>query len=284
MKRAILNELGKGPKNDEELRRLLLGERPKKGSRVVREYDTKYVAFKRAIEDLVSTRRVADAVYTLQRGIEVTDVNFLTALLKHYARVEDARLDYVMADIDTECQKVGAVWTNGLLDFLEDKLENKNPKVRELAVSSFRALSRGLRDTHNKNDRKILEQISGKILPQVSRLAVGDPSLQVREWTINLLSELGGPEAISVLIGIVKSEPETTYKELYRYLKEALCLKYDENSFRMNRLIRDYKPTIHGALLGLTQVRDPEVRKRADVLLWHFRTGGLITLPGGEPY
>ena len=284
MKRAILSELGKGPKSDDELRRLLLGERPKKSARVIREYDTKYVAFKRAIEDLVSTRRVADAVYTVQRGIEVADISFLTTLLKRYSKVDDARLDYVMAEIESECQKVGAVWVNGILDFLRNKLDNENPKVRQLAVNSLRALASGLRDTHSKNERKALEQISEKVLPPVSRLAASDVSLQVRQWTINLLSELGAPEAINVLIDIVKSDPETTFKEIYRYIKEALCLKYDENSVRKNRLIRDFKPTIHQALLDIAQNRDPEISKRGENLLWHFRTGGLSTPAGGDPY
>jgi len=284
MKRAILTQLGKGPRSDEELRRDLLGERPKKGAGAIRKYDTKYVAFKRAIEDLVSTRKVADAMYTLQKGIEVADTSFLTTLLKRYSKVDDARLDYVMAEIESESQKVDAVWTNGLLDFLRNKLDNKNPQVREHAVNSLRALVGGLRDTHNKNERRALEQISEKVLPQISHLATSYSSVQVRAWAINLLSELGAPESISVLISIIKSDPELKFKEIHRYLKEALCLKYDENSYRKNRLIRDYRPRIHEALLEVAQHKNPEISKRGENMLWHFRTGGLQTPGGGEPY
>jgi len=283
MKRAILKELGKGPKSDEELRRLLLGERPK-GRAGIRKYDTKYVAFKRAIEDLVSTHRVTDALYTLGREVEVADVNFLAVLLKRYSKVDDSRLEYVMAEVEAECRKAGAVWTDGLLQFLADKVNHKNPKVRELALSGIRYIVSMLRDVHDKSDRKTLEIIARKFCLLISELAMNEKVLHTRQDSINLLSELGTAESIPVLVGIVRTEPKATFNQIYPQLKEALCLKYDEHNYRKNRLIRDYKSRVHEALLGLTQTKDTEVRKRGETLLWHFRTGGLSVPPGGEPY
>lgn len=83
---------------------------------------------------------------------------------------------------------------------------------------------------------------------------------------------------------MVKNESKQNFGKLYEPLKEALCHKYDEQAFSKNRLIRDYKSEVREALLGLTEARDPEVRKRAEVLLWHFRSGGLSHYPGGEPF
>jgi hypothetical protein len=282
MKRAILKELVRGAKSDEELRRLLLGERPKRGV-AIRRYDTKYVAFKRAIQDLVSTQKVTDALYTLGRD-EVADVGFLATLLKRYSKVDDSRLEYVMEQVEFECRKFGAVWTDGLLEFLADMVNHKNPKVRGLAVSGIRCIVSTMRDVHNKNDRKTLEIIVEKFRPVISEIAMNEKSLHTRQDAINLLSELGTPESISVLAGIVRTEPKATFNQIYPQLKEALCLKYDEQNYRKDRLIRDYKSRVHEALLDLAQTKDAEVRRRGETLLWHFKTGGQSVPPGGEPY
>lgn len=106
----------------------------------------------------------------------------------------------------------------------------------------------------------------------------------MRVEAIQLLAELGQPDSIDVLVKIVKTEPETSFKDLYDPLKSALCYRYDEYAFSKNRLKRDFKSAIHEALLDLSQVEEATIRKRAEVLLWHFRTDGLSHYPGGEPY
>lgn len=278
-----MSELKAGSKTDEELRRALLGERPGEEERKARrDYDTSYQAVRRALQELVGKRVVAEARYSLLG--EVADIAYLSELLKRNLKTTDvSRLRYVMEEVQSECGKLGAARTPGLLDFLGTKLNHGDPKIRELAVSSLRNLVSRLEDT-KKEEHRILRDIARKFAAPTGNLARKDLSLAVRGETIKLLAELGDLEAIDVLSDIVKTTSKKSFKELYEPLKEALCHKYDEHAFSKNRLIRDYKSTVHEGLLDLTEAKDAEVRKRSEILLWHFRTGGVSHYPGGEPF
>ena len=282
MKRRIMSELKAGSKTDEELRRALLGERPGEEERKARrDYDTRYQAVRRALQELVGKRVVAEARYSLLG--EVADTAYLSELLKRNLKTTDVpRLRYVMEEIQSECGKLGAARTPGLLEFLEPKLDHKDPKIRELTVSSLRNIVSKLDDT-KKEEKRTLRRVGERFNSSIVDLAKKDESVPVRGEASKLLAELGLPESIDALISMVKNEHKH-FEKLYEPLKEALCHKYDEHAFSKNRLIRDYKSAVREALLDLSEAKDAEVRKRAEILLWHFRSGGLSHYPGGEPF
>jgi hypothetical protein len=282
MKNRITSELRKGPKTDNELRTALLGERSQNDKKATREYDTRYQAFRRALEDLVNKGKVAEGRFKL-RG-ELVDTPFLAQLLKRYSQTtEDSRLLVIMQDVERECSKVGVATTPGLLEFIERQLTHPNTEVRRLALSSLRYLASALDDDRSE-DRKLLQDTAEKFTPIISKHTEKGQFPLVRAEAIQLLAELGQPDSIDVLVKIAKTEPETSFKDLYDPLRSALCHRYDEYAFSKNRLKRDFKSAIHEALLNLSQTREGIVRKRADALLWHFRTDGQSHYPGGEPY
>lgn len=281
MKRRVVSELQTSSRTAEDLRRALLGERPEgKGQR---QYDTRYQALRRAIDQLVKDGLVNDARYAF-RG-EVADTSYLAELIRRNARTADvSRLEFVMEEIQSECGKVGAIRTSGLVTFLHDKLSHLDAKTRELALGSLRYLVSNLKDGA-KDDRKTMLDIAEKFSEPIIKLAGKHQPVSVRAEAIKLLAELGLQESIDVLTNIVKAEPENTFKELYSPLKEALCHKYDEHAFSKNRLMRDHKSAVHQALLDLLKTRDQKIlTKRVEPLLWHFKTGGLSHYPNGEPY
>jgi len=283
LKGLILSQLQSGPKTDEELRRTLLGERPsERQRRVRRQYDTRYQALRRALDQLILEGRVAEPRYQL-RG-EIADTSYLSTLLERYSQEDDdSRLGFILEEVRAECGKPNAAATEGLIEFLQPKLNRSEPLIRELALASLRNLVSQL-DDDKISDRKTLQTFAEKLTPQVTKLAKEDGSLQVRRDSINLLSELGHPDSINELSTIIKTESKSGFNELYDELKEAMCLKYDKSNYRKNRLIRNYRIAVHESLLSLTQEKEPDVRKRAEVLLWHFRTGGTGHYPTGEPY
>ena len=283
MKHRIVSELKAGSKTDEELRRALLGERPGEEERKARrDYDSRYQAVRRALQELVGKRVVAEARYSLLE--EVADNAYLSELLKRNLKTTDvSRLRYVMEEVQSECGKLGAVRTLGLLEFLEPKLNHKDPKIRELTVSSLRYLVSRLDDA-KREEKGILGRVGERFNSSIVDLAKKDESVSVRGEASKLLAELGLPESIDALISVVKNEHKQNFGKLYEPLKEALCHKYDERAFSKNRLIRDYKSAVREALLDLSEAKDAEVGKRAEALLWHFRSGGLSHYPGGEPF
>jgi HEAT repeat protein len=204
-------------------------------------------------------------------------------LLKRNLKTTDvSRLRYVMEEVQSECGKLGAVRTPGLIEFLGMKLNDRDPKIRELTVSSLSYIVSKLDDA-KKDERKILQDIARRFAASTSNLALRDASLSVRSETMKLLSELGIPDAIDVLTEIARTTSKGTFKELREPLKEALCHKYDEHAFSKNGLIRDYKPAVREALLDLTESSDREVRQRVDFFLFHFRTGGQSHYPVEAP-
>jgi hypothetical protein len=282
MKGLITSELRNGPKTDAELRTALLGERPQNDKKATREYDTRYQAFRRALEDLANKGMIAEGRYRL-RG-ELVDITFLAELLKRYSQTAEAsRLLVVMHDVQVECSKVNAAMTPGLFAFIGRQLGHSNAEIRKLALSSLRYLASSL-DDDRAEDRKSLREIAEKFTPIVSKFVAKDQSSLVRVEAIQLLAELGQSDSIDVLAKIVKTEPETSFKDLYDPLKSSLCHKYDEYAFSKNRLKRDFKSAIHETLLDLSQAKEATTRKRAEILLWHFRTDGLSHYPGGEPF
>jgi hypothetical protein len=282
MKGSIISELRRGPKTDEELRRVLLGERPQHDKKPIREFDTRYQAFRRALEDLVSKAVVAEGRYRLRGGL--VDKQYLLQLLKRYSNIEDeGRLLVIVKDVEMECGKVGAASIPELLTFLERMLNHSNSEIRKTALVSLRNLATELDDDRTE-DRKPFRDMTEKFTPAISRLVTKDQPPLVRVEAIQLLAELGAPESIDLLAKIIKTDPEPDFKNIYGPLKTALCYKFDEYAFSKNRLKRDYKMAIHEVLLNLTQEKDPTIRKRADALIWHFRTDGLSHYPGGEPY
>ncbi len=281
MRGLIVSELRKGPKTDGELRGALLGERPT-DRKAIREYDTRYQAFRRALEDLVNRGMVAEGRYRL-RG-DLVERTFLLHFLKRYSTIEDeGRLLVIVKDVEMECGKVGAASIPELLTFLERVLNHSNSEIRKTALVSLRNLATRL-DDDRTDDRKALRYMIEKFTPTISKLVTKDQPPLVRVEAIQLLAELGVPESIDLFAKIIKTDPENDFKNIYGPLKNALCYKFDEDAFSKNRLKRDYKLAIHEVLLNLTQEEDPTIRKRADALIWHFRTEGLSHLPGGEPY
>jgi hypothetical protein len=281
MKRRVVSELKTGSKTAEDLRRTLLGERPTgKGQR---QYDTRYQALRRAVDQLVKEGLINDARYVI-RG-DVADTAYLAELIKRNAKTADvSRLEFVMEEVQSECGKVGAIRTSGLVTFLHDKLNHPDAKIRELAIGSLRYLVSNLNDG-TKDDRKIMQDIAEEFTEPISKLAGMLQPISVRAEAIMLLAELGLQESIDVLTNIVKTEPEVTFKELYSPLKDALCHKYDEHASSKNRLMRDHKSAVHQALLDLLNTRDQTLlTKRVEPLLWHFKTGGLSHYPTREPY
>jgi hypothetical protein len=280
MKDLIVGQL-RTPKTDEELRTAILGQRPQ-DKKVIRDYDTRYQAFRRALEDLVNRGIVAEGRYRL-RG-ELVDRNFLLPLLKRYSNIADeSRLLVIMKTVEAECGKVEAAAVPELFAFLEKMLKHSNVEVREIALASLRYLGSRL-DDDRAEDRQAFRHLSERFSPLVPKLLDRDQPSSVRIEAIQLLAELDVPESIDMYAKIIKTETEEGFKPLYGPLKTALCCKYDEYAFSKNRLKRDYKSQIHEALLNLTQDKDPSVRKRADALIWHFRTDGVAHYPGGEPY
>jgi len=282
MRELIASELRRGPKTDDELRMAILKERPQNDKKAVREYDTRYQAFRRALEELVGSGVVAEGRYRF-RG-DLVDTDYLLPLLKRYSNVQDEdRLLVITKDVEAECGKVGAASIPELLTFLERMLEHSNPEIRRTALLSIRYLSTRLDDDTPK-DRQTFRNLRERFSPIIPKFLAQDQPSSVRVEAIHLLSELGVPESIDRFAGIIKKEAESGFKPLYEPLRTAFCLKYDEYAFSKNRLKRDYRSQIHEALLNLTQDKDPTVRKRADALIWHFRTDGRNNLPGGEPY
>src|SRR5208282_4355097 len=178
MKGLILAELRRGPRTDDELRRTFLGERPQGDKRAAREYDTKYQAFRRALEDLAKKGQVSEGRYKL-RG-EVVDGTYLTHLLKRYSDVkDDDRLTIIIQDVAAESGKVGAVSTPGLIELLSRQLGHSNPEIRKMVLTSLRNLTSNL-DDDEPDDRKSLREIAVKFTPLISKLVMKDQPNAVR--------------------------------------------------------------------------------------------------------
>ena len=123
---------------------------------------------RRALQELVGKHVVAQARYFLLG--EVADTAYLSELLKRNLKTTDvSRLRYVMEEVQSECGKLGAARTPGLLEFLETKLNHKDPNIRELTVGSLRCLVSRLDDA-KKEEQKIVQAHREEIRFFLSRL------------------------------------------------------------------------------------------------------------------
>lgn len=277
-RKAILRLLETGPKTGEELRREYLGERPETSEKQ-REYDTKYQAFRRALDSLVEDGSVEEPKYHLVG--EVANRRYVTSLIQHFEKTtEPAKQTFLMEDIEAECKKREAIAVSGLLIFLKKTLDNQSAAVRKLAVRSLRNITSRIDEFH-RDDSRYLKRLREDHRDKLLDIASQDPSIEVRIEALDLLLELGEIDAIHIFEDVILGYPTEIFVQFKSLLEINLCNPYNAGAFSKNRFLRDHKNNLRIMLMDLRLRTDnPRIQKRAELVSWKLRHGPSSTMPG----
>jgi len=279
-RRTILKSLESGAKTPDELRDKCLGQRPKETEKQT-EYATKYQAYRRALESLVTEGVIEQSKYRLTE--EEADQRYIRASIKRFEETDDATRHHIlMEDIEAECRKREVISTPRLLIFIEQRLLDETEEVRKLAISCLRYMTSRI-DESRREDAKYLKRMKTDYANRLLEIASENSSIEMRIEALKLLTELGEPRAISVIEDIVANSPPEIFGQFKFIFKAEICNRYDENAFSKNRLVRDYKDRLRNMLADLSvKVENDQTRKRAEFLLWQLRYGRTNTMSGEQ--
>jgi hypothetical protein len=216
-RRHALKLLESGPRTPNELRDLILGERPNDSEEQV-EYNTRYQALRRALLVLVEEGVIEDAKYRYKG--EGADQKFIRASMLRFEKTSDpARQRLLMEDIEAEGQKRDAICTGSLLIFLAARLTDKPEDVRKLAITCLRNLSR--RITESRRDANCLLAMRKQCGRKLLDVVMQDPSIEVRKEALKLLIDLGERQTIPLVENtILKGSTTEDFREFRPILKQ----------------------------------------------------------------
>jgi hypothetical protein len=272
-RRRVLRLLESGPRTPDELRVLILGERPKDSEEQV-EYKTRYQALRRALLDLVEEGVIEDTKYRLTG--EGADQKFIQASMRRFDKTNDpARQRLLMEDIEAESGKRDAIFAPRLLMFLAKRLTDKCEELRKKAIRCLSNIGRRIDESRREDAASLLrmrKQCGRKLLDAVMQ----DPSIEVRKEALKLLVYLGETQTISLVENIIKNTTTEEFREFRSILKQYLVQPY-----ATNRLLKAHKDALRDMLENLALGDDQRLAKRATVVLWSLGHGQ-GDMPGGE--
>ncbi|HKM78467.1 MAG TPA: hypothetical protein VJZ03_05280 [Candidatus Bathyarchaeia archaeon] len=270
-RKAIERLLKSGPKTGEDLRREYLGARPDtpEGQKA---YETKYQAWRRALESLIEEGLVTSPKFQLAGN--VVDQKYLIKSIQRYTETQDpTRHRILMEDIEAECRKRDAIFTPRLLLFLKDTLSEESPEIQNLTVSSLSYITSNI-DESKRRELKLLQRLRKDYSKRLYELATRG-SLESQVQAFELLLLLGEGEVISIIERMVIEYPPNEFNQLKSVFTNRLFQPYDASAYFKNRFLRDHKDKLRDKMIEI-KAEDSRVQKRIDYILWHLR------FPGGN--
>jgi len=279
-RKAILRALHSGPKSGDDLRIECLGEKPK-NTEALKDYERRYHAHWLALQSLIKDRTVEMPKYRLTG--ELADQKFIKDTMQRYEQTTDvSRHIFLMEYIEAESNKREAILTSRLIIFLRERLEDENEQIRMLAILSLRNITSKI-DESRREDVKYLKRLREEYSDELLHIVSEDSSIEVRKGGLNLLIELGEPNATDVIAKILTSSLAEVFRQFKSILVEDLFRPYNEGDYSKNRLLRDYRNRLRDVLTDLrVNAQDAQVQKRVDLLRWKLMHGQTSTMPGEE--
>jgi len=286
-RKALERLLKSGPKTRKELQRDYLSSIP--SDRAERKtYETKYQAFRRALESMEEDGVIAPPKYRLTG--EAADQDYIRKSIQQYTATPSAAKHLMLLeDIEAECQKRDAAFTPGLLNVLKTALDDKSGQVKSLTISSLSGIASRI-DEAGKNDVRLLQRLRDDYARRLVEIAKAD-HIGLRIAALELLLMLGTPELIPVIEQMLTESPQA-FKQLKPTLTNTLPKPYDESEFLKNRFLRDQKDELRHMLIDMEEkyayvsptnpqnYRNLRFTRRIDLIRWHLRYGLNDIKPG----